>query len=165
MRRRQLLRQCGVGIAAVLAGCGQFVGQPDPPQTLNIDISQVVPVSSGWQLRLATEAVPVTESIPEVRLVAYTEAGELVCEKVIGELDGGTTEHQLSCSEFPAIISARTGLDCERVNVQIVYWDGTPEQRQRRISEEITGEEFVYQNTRWKCDESLPPERVLSTDN
>jgi hypothetical protein len=77
----------------------------------------------------------------------------------VGNIEAGFTEFELACTAFPAIISARSGLDCEEVIIDILYWTGTDEQQERTIPED---NEIPYQTTDRECDESLPPERLLS---
>jgi hypothetical protein len=122
----------------------------------------VTPTESGWTLELTTNVAPVAGSIPDVTLVAYDEQGTTACERPIGATDGGVTDHQLNCTAFPAVISARTGLDCANVTVDILYWTGTAEQQGRQIPDDITDPAELYRLTQRECGESLPPERLLT---
>jgi len=162
MRRRELLGSCAGGISFVVAGCGQFVHQPPPSKDLRIRVESVHPTETGWQLRIETNVAPVRDSIPEVTLVAFAENERLACEKAISDLRGGRKEHELDCQRFPAIISARTSLDCDRENVQIVYWVGPDELQQQRMPEDLGPGDPVFQNTEQECGEPLPPERVVT---
>jgi len=117
----------------------------------------LTPLDSGWTLELRTEVAPVTGSIPDVTLIAYTEQGAVACERTVGQVEGG--DFTLACTAFPAIISARSELDCEDVIIDILYWTGTDEQQERPIPVES---EIPYQTTERECDESLPPERLLN---
>lgn len=162
MNRRQLLAGLSAGICGSVAGCGgRFIFQPEPSARLYLRDPEVTPVGSGWTLELTTEVPPRTSEIPNVTLVAYTEQGTVACERTVGQIEEDT-DFSLECTAFPAIISARSGLDCEDVIIDILYWTGSEEQQERRIPEEITDSVGIYRVTERECDESLPPERLLT---
>ena len=163
VNRRRLLSGLSVGLCGLVAGCGgRFIGNPPRTPVLRLRDITVTPTESGWTLELTTNVAPVTDSIPDVTLVAYDEQGTTVCELPIGAADGGVTDYHLDCTDFPAIISARTGLDCPDVTVDILYWSGTAEQQERRIPDEITDSAELYRLTQRECGESLPPQRLLT---
>ena len=163
MNRRQCLAGLSAGICGTVAGCTRFIFQPEPAARLYLIDAEVSSVESGWILELTTEVPPrPTDGIQNVTLVAYTDQGTVACERAVGHVDDGFTDFELQCTAFPAIISARSGLDCEDVIIDILYWTGSEEQQERRIPEEITDSVGIYRVTERECDESLPPERLLT---
>jgi len=161
MNRRTLLYHSSSVFTAVTAGCNGYLSENEqPPMDVDIRSIEVTPNDSRWALGCTLEIAPVTQSVPDMTLVAYTYDGELVCEKSLGDFSGG--RQQLQCTSFPEIISARTSLDCHEINIDIVYWTGTDNQQAREIPDNITDNDSIYQLTQRECGESLPPERLLA---
>jgi len=160
MRRRSLLRAGCVALTVAVPGCGNRAGS-NPPNELLIRFPEVIPTDSKWQLRVTTDVTRAI-TIEDVTIVAYSETGRLAGEKEVGDLDIGVDDHRLECSRFPAIISARTATPCERVMVHILHWIGTDEQKQLQIPEQVSTDATLYESTIRKCDESLPPTRLVS---
>jgi len=161
MNRRQLLSGLSAGICGTVAGCGDFVLQPDPPAKLRNRGIEVSSTDSGWTLELSFDVFPLRGSIPDVTIVAYSEQGEVACERTVGQVEGGVADFRLECTAFPALASARTAMNCEEINIDIVYWVGTPEQR-RYTPDQLPDDTILWRTTQRQCGESLPPERLLT---
>lgn len=139
----------------VLSGCGNRSGA-DPTNEIEIRNLDVNGTGEGWALELETN-VPLAETVREVTLVAYNQTGDLVGEKGIGNLNVGLDKHTLQCSAFPSIVSAKSSMHCEDLDIQIRYLIGVEETTTREA-----GDVYVWGSTMHRCDEKLPPERVLA---
>jgi hypothetical protein len=136
------------------------MGQP-VRKKIDLRVERQSPTDFGWTLELITDVVPVTGAISEVTLVAYSEQGTVVCERAVGELEGGINSYQLECSGFPVIISAETDADC--YEVATLYWVGTDQQQQQAIPSEITEDVILWETTERECGEPVPVDRLVRT--
>jgi hypothetical protein len=166
MKRRHYL-QALVGTSAVgLSGCQQL--QPSETKiterknkVLNI-FPQAQKSANGWLLKAKVVNVHNWDtSFHDIQLYSYTTDGTKVGETQVGDLiepGGDKRTVEMTCSEFPAIITATAReTPCEDALLPINYWVGTEAQR----TETVDDEEVLWKDTYRKCREDLPPKRVL----
>lgn len=166
MDRRVFLRGCGLALFGSIPGCSsEPIGTAKPDPKLQIS-PKVEEIENGWEL---TSNLSVSlESLHGVTLLAYTGAGSEVCRQQAGDFDvpgipGGTEKTvTTTCSRFPAIITATAKeTPCDGANIEILYWIGTDEQRH----EDVAGDVKLWETTTRRCDEQLPPQRVIRNVN
>jgi hypothetical protein len=97
-------------------------------------------------------------SFHEVRLLAFTANGTKICEAPVGDLSGHKKTVETTCSKFPSIIAATARESpCKNVNIPIVWWTSTKDKRTRTF----TPGEKPWESTYQRCEEGMPPDRVL----
>lgn len=161
MNRRKFFQIALGGTFGVLGGCGQPVenGEPDPYVSIFPEISEA---NSEWELSARIRNDNYWEVlVHDVTLIAYSDEGEEVCRKHVGDFALGEPESRsvtVRCNSFPAIIAVTAEESpCDGAKLEIVYWTGTDDQR----GKELDTEEIVWESTYQECSESLPPDRVL----
>lgn len=153
VKRRQVLTLLGVSSVSSISGCGGNRVGADPRETLEFRYATVETTDRGWSL-LARTHVPRTGRVPAVRIVAYSLSGELVGATRVGDLLVGG-DHEVRCSAVPVVLTATTALSCEEIDVEMLYWTGPTEY------DRIGPNDSRWEKTTRRCDETLPPERVL----
>jgi hypothetical protein len=168
MNRRRFI-QSTVGIF-LFSGCGQPIYR-QTPRTLNINIQSISNKNETWIFLLELDIAPLGVQIPNINLVTYTFDGEKLCDDYIGTLSGGRSEARFRCSKFPEIITAKTSLDCDKTQTEIIYWVGTEDekteygteiQERRGYPTDNSQINIRWKSTRRRCDEKLPPERLVN---
>jgi len=166
MDRRSLCQQLGACVLLGVAGCGNPAWKDSPDRLLDIYVLEVVPQNNSYQLTVGIQSTGPEDQTREVRILAYSEQGQQVCGEDLGTIQRGRESTQINCSGFPAIITADAATSvCDDLNIQIVHWIGTEDQKQLRIPDEIPDDTAVYEGTDTRrCNESLPPTRLITTD-
>jgi len=159
MNRRKFIQSCFAGSIVVLAGCGDNPSDGPVTKRLELRNPRAVHREDGWKLQIET-IVPRAYTISNVTLVAYSGNGELVCEKSLGDVDITAGEQEMICRGFPAIISARSAEDCNNTDIQIRYWVGSEREKTQTVGQTV---QMAWDQTIRKCDEELPPQRLLAT--
>jgi len=166
MDRRTMIRWCGTCAALELAGCGRFVFQDKPKRDLDLAMQEVTPLNNSYQATVSISyGVGSEEPFQDVQILAYSEQGQQVCDKHVGTIgSGGRETVRLNCSGFPAVVTADTNTSVcnDSVMIQVIHWIGTEEQKQMQIPDEIPQDTPVYDRTNLECNESLPPDRLIS---
>lgn len=162
--RRAVIQVVWVGAMTAFPGCGT-PEDGDRSATLRI-FPEVERSESGWQMTVKVENdTNHVASIHDVTMVAFDDQGNEVCRRSMGDFPRGAPYERtetVSCERFPAIVTATAEeTPCDGANIEIVYWTGSPDQR----GEDIPRGEFVWDYTFRKCDEPLPPQRVLDKVN
>lgn len=149
-----------------LSGCNGGQNESDdlsPILTLSVQVEQK---DSGWELMASVRNDHNWYvAFHDVTLVAFSDAGDEVCRSIVGDFPKNGTASQsvtVTCDAFPAILSATAEESpCDGARIEIQYWVGTAEQRRA----ELSNDEVVWESTYQKCDEPLPPSRVLTNVN
>jgi hypothetical protein len=161
MKRRVVL--IGITLLGVShAGCSVTSPPRENPDRLAL-YPTVAETTSAWELSVEVRNVNDWDrEFRDVTVLGYDETGQRVCRAEVGDLDGDSGHRRtvtVSCSSFPAIVTATTAESpCEEdIAVKILYWVGTAEQRGTDPNEN----EIVWKSTVQRCNESLPPNRVI----
>ena len=162
MKRRTLLRFCGSGTIVALGGCNAGQKESNDPSPILTLSAQVERKGGGWELTVSVRNDHNWYiAFHDVTLVAFTDDGDEVCSSFVGDFpkNGAASRSvTVSCDAFPAILSATaTESPCDGAKIEIQYWVGETEQR----GAELSNDEIVWDSTYRKCDEALPPRRVL----
>jgi len=162
MNRRTLLQWLGGSASIAVAGCGDFIYNSPPKKELELRDIQAQSTSDGWDVTLRT-SLPHTDTVRNGTLVGYSRSGELVCQEEIGDLERNGEKHTLSCSTFPAIISATTDHACSEITIQVRYWPGdqTPNRQQTNTTANPTTLRQQWDRMEVDCDKDLPPEELV----
>lgn len=166
MKRRYFLQMSAFGFTVGLPGCQRFT-DADPTTTESYNqimaiFPKVKKVSDGWSLEAqVVNEYPQHTSFHDIQLLAYTADGSKICEAKVGDLlkpTGDAETVETTCSEFPAIITATARESpCEKALIPVDYWVGTDAQKTTTLA----SDEIVWKDTYRKCDEELPPQRIL----
>ena len=93
-------------------------------------------------------------SIHDVEILAYSDTGEKVCRKHIGdllELEEPEKTVSLTCGSFPAIITADAEESpCDGALISIFRWKGTENEKDH------PNDPGLWDQDRRECDEGLP---------
>jgi len=169
MNRRNILQLSCLFVSPAVAGCGgDGILDGPPSRRLRIRLQRLTQTDREYQLNLTISNDLVRQGdIDNVTIIAYSESGEIACEKAIGTLGSGNREENvnISCSGFPALISAEISNDCNNVIIDILHWIGTDSQKSLNIPDEIPNNTPVYNGTETRnCGEPLPPEWFTGTN-
>lgn len=97
-------------------------------------------------------------SFHDVQILAFTANGRKVCQVLVGDLSGHKRIVETTCVQFPSIIMATAKeTPCENAHIPVVRWAGTEDQQTRTF----TSGERLWKSTLRKCNEKVPPERIL----
>ena len=146
----------------LVAGCSDDEpenGEVNPQLDLFAEIEKE---GTDWELTVRVRHTSTWEtSVHDVTVVAFSDTGEQVCEKHIGDfVEMGAPERTVTtnCDEFPAIIAVTAQESpCEGAYLEILYWIGTDEQRKA----DLPGDVLVWESYYRECNEDLPPQRAL----
>lgn len=161
MKRRAVLRQ---GIGCLLLGVAGCTSEPwsgdddvDPVLTISPQISET---GGSWELTARVENDYNWDvEIHNITVIAFNETGTEVCRADAGDL-GHSRTVTLTCGTFPTIITATADESpCDGAKIDIYYWVGSDEER--GSPNDIS----LWETTHRRCDESLPPKRVLEKVN
>lgn len=83
-----------------------------------------------------------------VRVVAYTESDELLCEVEVGTLEEGDTRYTLECPEMPHLLTATaTEHPCDDpVIIEMLIYEGTEDDTP------------IWRKDKRRCNDDLPPD-------
>lgn len=170
MNRRNLLQTSAIGFATWLSGCQRSrhprsTTTKRPAKTIGLSPT-VKRTPNGWELEvIVTNEDDWDASFRDVRMLAYAANGTKVCEAKVGNLtSSGNFQRtvEVTCSGFPTIITATAKeTPCENAFIPVLQWTGTKKQR----NETVEHGEWPWEKTYRKCDEELPPERVVKRAN
>lgn len=140
-------------LATLLAGCSitEQSRESEPSRELQLLLPSVSESSSGWSLSIDiynSDNTFAETYFHNVRLVAYSKTGSLVCEKSVGDVLNQVNV-ELVCSGFPYFITvdARESPCDEKNELMLLEHDGKDDE----------GEHFW--KTRYReCGEELPPQ-------
>lgn len=160
MKRRGFLRLYLGGGAISVAGCNGFRrDDADPSPVLDI-FAEIHETEVAWELTARVRNTHDWDvSIHNVTLLAFSKNGTKVCQNDVGDLIKLETKEQtvtISCSKFPAIITAKAEeTPCDGAQISLLIWQGTEQQKSNPNDPDL------WEHTRRKCNEPLPPERAL----
>lgn len=152
MDRRKYITLTASILTIPLAGCSYTGTQPaGDVRELQLQSASATKVDSEWILRVVVFNQDNTMGetyFHNVKLLAYSEHGSLVCEKSIGDIDNQVNV-ELSCSDFPHFIAvdARESPCDEKNDLMLLEYEG----------EDGEGE-HVWKTRYRKCGEKLPPD-------
>lgn len=153
LSRRQVVWAISAGISAVSAGCYDY------PRSREISFGRISIEEERpdeYVLRLeyvksATGSSDEWNTFHDVRVVGYSESGELICEKPIGDIskNGGEQSVTVTCSDFPHLFTfdAEESPCDEDTTIMISEYKG--------IRDEV-GHYWLADRER-QCTEGLPP--------
>lgn len=159
-RRRQFLIAGGLCMSTVLAGCGDYVGNPPPKDGFVLkveEVSQRADDAGGFDLTVQMQLAPSkSDTIEGVVVLAYAQDGTEVARHSVGTLNKHSVETVTTyCSGFPTMVTVKTARSpCDDLVIDIRYLEGpvTP------------ADERTWARTTRECEEGLPPERLLEGD-
>lgn len=154
--RRRLLRSTAALLPALIAGC---YGASDYPRHRSLSLRRISvqeerSIDFDFTLQIVKSATGEDEekwnTFHDVRVVGYSESGELVCEKVIGDVsrNGESGNVSVTCSGFPHLFTFDTAESpCEEdTEVAIATYQGR-----------LDGDHYWSGNRERQCNEGLPP--------
>ena len=152
MIRRTFLVAGSSSFTTLLAGCSvtERVPKSDSNRELQLLMANVAKSSTGWELFISVYNSDNTFKetyFHRVRLLAFTKAGDLVCEKPIGDVLNQVGV-ELSCSEFPHFITAdaRESPCDEKIDLMLLESEGKDDEG-----------EYVWKAKYRGCDGDLLP--------
>jgi len=165
--RRRALAIVGTGF---LSGCMELSRDYDSNQNGRVYVgADTYRRNESWYATISVHHV--TENIHKlhnVTVVGYSKEGETVCRAEFGNSTGPPSaalddSNTVECDGFPYIIAVKADESpCTGVEFDIIRWIGTAKHKRERSSG--VGAEKTWESFRRKCNESLPPERLLPDD-
>lgn len=161
MRRRRFLQESLLVGVAGFAGCTDSTEPTGRRNSLLSIFPMVEKSGETWNLTAEVRnQVPNVAGYSNVRIVAFSDHGTQICQKPVGDLPRTGDDVKvvsLKCNRFPAIVSSISdNAPCNGNELEIVYWVGNRKQRTTTSTGTI-----LWKTTLRRCDETLPPERVL----
>lgn len=166
MNRRTLIRLGTCGLFASVSGCDRVQendSNPVPVLTLSTNVETI---DSEWELHVTVRNNHNWHvSFHNVTVLGFDESGAEVCRAHVGHLlenESASKSTTIACQEFPAIVTATVEESpCDGAKIEIQYWIGT---RQQRRGESRDGE-IDWESTQRRCEEPIPPSRVVDQVN
>jgi hypothetical protein len=125
--------------------------------------SRVISRGDRWESKTFVENLRGnSHPFHDVVLRSFDNGGEELEVVSIGAIptpdDRRVVEIQFETEEFPAIQTATAQQSpCDKVEIEMVYWTGSDDQR----NEGPNDHGAPWQSTTRRCNESVPPERVV----